>query len=254
MEFKQSSFEEIVESEKEMVLSGAHRYGSYFANAYAFNILLQEFIKSVNPDRFIFAMFISQIRKHHTLALFSTLRLHHIQAMMDLRQTIEAGACAAFAIANPSEEGFADFNENGLLEATQALTKKRYKWLEENFAVGSEAIKKIKGSINESVSHSNIIYAHNNFRFDANDDEFVTPFFDIEDDYLVKTNLWQIGNIAMGLMDLFYGINDKLDVIKFIESFIPRLKELELANHKLKEEMMTTERYKIAKQRAETKD
>ncbi len=249
MEFKQSDFREIIESEQEMVLAGTDRYGDYFINAYEFNGLFQKFIKSVDPDRFIFAMFLAQIRKHHTLALFSALRLHHVQAMMDLRQTLEAGSCAAFAIANPAREGFANLDENGLLDASKDLTNKRYKWLEENFAKGSEAIKNMKRSINESTAHSNIIYAHNNFSFDGEGGRFVTPFFDIEDDYLVKTDLWQIGNIAMGLMDLFYGVNKKLNVIKFVDDFVPQLKKLEIDNHKLKSEMMATKRYKRAEER-----
>lgn len=253
MEFKQSNFGEIIESEREMVLAGADRYGDYFINAYEFNVLLQTFIKSVDPDRFIFAMFLAQIRKHQALALFSSLRLHHIQAMMDLRQVLEAGSCAAFAIANPERGGFADLAENGILDASQELTRKRYKWLEENFSKGSEAIKNMKGGINESTAHSNIIYAHNNFHFDGGE-KFGTPFFDIEDDYLVKTDLWQIGNIAMGLMDLFYGVNSELNVIKFIKDFVPQLKKLEADNHKLKAEMMATERYKKAHERAENND
>jgi hypothetical protein len=40
------------------------------------------------------------------LALLSTLRLHKVQSMMNLRQTLEAGAAAAFAIANPEREHF----------------------------------------------------------------------------------------------------------------------------------------------------
>ncbi len=249
MEFKQSNGGEILDSEREMVLRGAERFGDYFINASEFNNLLQGFIKSVDPDRFIFAMFLSQIRKHHTLAFFSATRLHHIQAMMDLRQVLEAGSCAAYAIANPDKTGFADIDENGFLDASQELAKKRYEWLEEKFPKGSEAIKNMKNSINESTAHSNIIYAHNNFRFDSNQGRFETPFFDIEDDYLVKTDLWQIGNIAMCLMDLFCGVNKELGVIKFIDDFVTRLKKHEIANHKLKAEMMASERYKNAEQR-----
>ena len=104
----------------------------------------------------------------------------------------------------------------------------------------------MKNAINSSTAHSNIIYAHNNFRFDGEKGKFVTPFFDIEDDYLIKGNLWQIGNIALGIMDLFYGVNKKLGVIKFIDDFIPRLKALEVENHRLKEEMMNTDRFKKA--------
>ena len=246
MEFKQDTIGNIIESESQMILHGAERFGDYFINASEFNNLLQQFIKSVDPDRFIFAMFLAQIRKHHLLAHFSAVRLHHVQAMMNLRQVLEAGSCAAYAIANPDREGFADIDENGIIDATQELTKKRYKWLEDNFKKGSDAIKNMKNTINSSTAHSNIVYAHNNFRFDGEQGKFVTPFFDIEDESLVKTDLWQIGNIAMGLMDLFYGVNKDIKVIKFVDDFVPRLKALEAENHRLKAEMMSTDRFKNA--------
>jgi len=125
-----------------------------FMHASEFNNLLQQFIKSVDPDRFIFAMFLAQIRKHNTLALFSALRLHHIQAMMDLRQELEAGSCAAYSIANPDVKGFADIDENGIADASQELAKKRYKWLEDNFKQGSDAIKNMKEAITQVFYHT----------------------------------------------------------------------------------------------------
>jgi hypothetical protein len=250
MEFKQVTIGDIIESESQMILHGAERFGDYFINASEFNNLLQQFIKSIDPDRFIFAIFLAQVRKHHLLAHFSAVRLHHVQAMMNLRQVLEAGSCAAYAIANPDGAGFADIDENGIADASQALTKKRYKWLEDNFKKGSDGIKNMKEAINESTAHSNIVYAHNNFRFDGEQRKFVTPFFDIEDDYFVKTDLWQIGTIAMGLMDLFYGVNKDFGVIKFVDYFIPRLKALEAENHRLKAEIMSTDRFNNAQRLA----
>lgn len=244
MDLKQSTVGEILDSEKEMVLKGAERYGEYFINAADFNHLLNEFLKSIDPDRFIFAVFLSQIKKHHTLALFSAVRLHHTQAMMDMRQVLEAGACAAYAIANTSVEDFADVDSQGIMNPSDTLTKKRYKWLEENYKAGSDAIKNMKGSINNSTAHSNIVYAHQTFNFDGQSGKFDTPFFDIEDEYHVKTDLWMIGNVSMGLMDLFYGVNKEYDVIKFIDDFIPRLKSLEKQNDKLKNEMTQSDRFK----------
>jgi hypothetical protein len=41
-----------------------------------------------------------------------------VQAMMNLRQVLEAGATAAFAIANPAQEHFAETDEQGLLGST----------------------------------------------------------------------------------------------------------------------------------------
>lgn len=244
MDFKQSTFEEIVESEREMILTAEERYGAYYANASKFNILLSDFIKSIDPDRYIFAMFLSQIKKHSLLALFSTVRLHHIQAMMDLRQVLEAGSCAAYAIANPDQNGFADIRENGILNASQELTGKRYKWLDEKYPTGSTAIHNMKGSINSSSAHSNIIYAHNNFKLNEGAGKIETPLFDKEDAYLVKIHLWTIGNIIMGLTDLFYSVAKDHGGIVFADNFISRLKELENENHRLMAEIQGTERYK----------
>lgn len=249
MEFKQSTIGEILDSEREMVLKGVENYGEYFVNAADFNYLLNEFLKSIDPDRFIFAAFLSQIRKHHTLALFSAVRLHHTQAMMDMRQVLEAGACAAYTIANTDIKDFADVDDQGIINPSDALTKKRYKWLEENYKTGSDAIKNMKDSINNSTAHSNIVYAQKTFKFNAKSGTFETPFFDMEDAYHVKIDLWMIGNIIMGLMDLFYGVNKDRNVIKFADDFIPRLKALEKQNDKLKNEMMQSDRFKATQKK-----
>lgn len=247
MEFKQATFEDIIDSEREMFLTATERYGDFFVNAHEFNVLLNEFIKSVDPNRFIFAMFLSQIRKHAVLALLSAVRLHHVQTSMNLRQVLEAGSCAAYSIANIESEDFADFDENGFMDPSQKLTKKRYEWLGENFPAGSTAILNMKKIINSSSAHANIIYAHNNFRFDEKASKFSTPFFDIEDKHWVKTDLWAVGNIVMCLMDLFYGVNKDQNVIKFIDDFVPRLKALEEENHRLKAMAMTEANRRIKK-------
>lgn len=250
METKQNTIGEIIETEKQLFLNAADHYGEYFKNAFEFNCLLQDFLKSADPDRWIFAMFLGQVRKHHLLAIFSAVRLHHVQAMLDLRQVLEAGSCAAYAIANPGQDGFADFAENGLVDASKELTNKRYAWLETNYKAGSDAIKNMKGLINSSTAHSNIVYAQKNFRFDDQSRRFVTPFFDFEDEYHVKCDLWQMANIAMGLMDLFFGINKSIGVIKFVDDFIPRLKALEAENLRLKTEMMSSQRFADAQKLA----
>ncbi len=247
MELKQDTMQDIIDNEHEMVMKGDERYGDFYINATEFNDLLQNFLESVDMSRYIFTAFLSQVRKHITLALLSTVRLHHVQAMMDLRQALEAGVCAAYAIANPDQEDFVNLGENGILDAPQDLMLKRYKWLEENYIAGSNPIKNMKDMINKSSAHANLIYAYNNFDFNSKKDEnhFITPFFDIEKEYLVKTDLWQIGNIAMGLMDLFYGVNKNLNAIKFVDDFMFRLKKLEVENHKLKNEMISYWKQKI---------
>ena len=245
MDFKQSTIDEILDGEREMVIRGTERYGPYFINASEFNGLLgNEMIKSIKTDRFVFAMFQSQIKKHLTLSLFSALRLHHVQAMMNLRQVLEAGACAAYAIANTHPRDFADVKDDGTLEPSEKLAKKRYDWLAQNFPVGSAGIKRIKDQINKFASHANIVNAQYAFKLDLEAGIFSTPFFDYEDDTLVKTDLWLIANAALGVMDLLYGVNQTLNVIVLQDGWSYKFQALATENERLKTEMLAHERLK----------
>lgn len=110
--------------------------------------------------------------------------------------------------------------------------------------MGQLQSKKMKDIINNSTAHSNIIYAYKTFSINKQERRFDTPFFDIEDEYLVNTDLFMIGNVAMGLLDLFYGVNRDLKTIKFADDFILRLKELERENDKIKARAMKNPRFK----------
>lgn len=233
----------ITELESEMVRRAEEKYGKYYLHASTMVFFLGKFLKSIDPDRYVFAMFLSQIKKHAFLALLSTLRRHHVQTSMDLRQVLEAASCAAFAIANPNERGFAELQENGYLEATEKLKNKRYKWLDEKYPDGSKSLHKLKTLINSSAAHSSIIYAQNNFKLDIEKGKFEMPFFDFENIYLEKTDLWHIANIVMGVTDLFYGIAKDYRGITFSDDFIKDLNLLKLENDSLKLEMMEEYRY-----------
>lgn len=245
MIFKQSTLGEILDSEREMVLRGAERYGPYYINALEFiNLLGTGMIKSIDTDRVVFAIFLSQIRKHLTLSLFSAVRLHKVQAMMNLRQVLEAGACAAYAIANTDPANFADKRDDKTLDPSKKLAKKRYDWLDQKFPDGSASIKLMKHAINELGTHANIVTAHQTFKHDLEAGIFSTPFFDYEDEMWVKTDLWQIANVALGIMDLFYGVNQKLGVIKLQDGWSDKFQALGEENNKLKNEMLAHERLK----------
>jgi hypothetical protein len=244
MIFKQSTLGEILDSEREMVLRG-ERYGHYHNNALGFiNPLSSGMIKSVDADRFVFAIFLSQIRKHLTLSLFSALRLHKVQTMMNMRQALEAGACAGYAIANTDPADFADVRDDGTLDPSKKLTRKRYDWLDQNFPDGSASIKRMKATINELGTHANIVTAQQTFKHDLEAGIFNTTFFDYEDEMSVKTDLWQIANVTLGLMDLFYGVNQTLGVIKLQDGWSDKFQALVKENERLKVEMLAHERLK----------
>ncbi len=245
MGFNQSTIGEILDSEREMVLRGAQRYGPYYINAFEFvNLLGSGMIKSIDADRFVFAIFLSQIRKHLTLSLFSAVRLHKVQAMMNLRQVLEAGACAAYAIANIDPADFADKRDDETLEPSKKLAKRRYDWLDQNFPDGSASIKLMKDAINELGTHANIVTAQQTFNHDLEGGVFNTPFFDYEDEMWVKTDLWQIANVALGIMDLFYGVNQRVGVIKLQDGWSNKFQVLDEENKRLKTEMLAYERLK----------
>ena len=246
MEFKQTTIGDIIESEREMVLTGAERYGEYFINASEFNALLNNFVKSIDdPSKFIFVAFLSQVRKYYTLALFSAVRLHHIQCGLNLRQVLEAGAWAAYAMAYGDRDKFCETDADGILDIPKKLKTARDDWFNQNFKIKSDELKKLKGLINKSVAHANIVYAFQNFEMKpVNDPGFHTPFFDFDDEYKVKNDLWFIANIALGLMDLFCGVNQQYKVFQLVDNFNVRFKQLVDQNNKLKLEMMEHPRFK----------
>jgi hypothetical protein len=244
LEFPQSTIAQIIDSEREMLFTASQRYGKYYETSLECSLLMTQFLKSIDPDKYIFCSFLSLAKKHHTLALFSTLRLHKVQAMMNLRQTLEAGACAAFAIANPEHAHFVVADEFDILDPVPA--GKRYAWLDQHYPAGSTAIKETKAQINATVAHANLVSTHNTFRPDYKSHWFVAPFFDIEDEHFVKTDLWQIGNVALTLMYFFAEINEGCNVITFVDNFYPLIQALTQKNNALRAEMMATERFQRA--------
>jgi hypothetical protein len=82
VEFRQGTLADILDSEKEMILTAPQRYGEYYDHAFACSMFLTQFLKSIDSDRYVAASFFAQVKKHHTLALFSTVRLHKVQSMI----------------------------------------------------------------------------------------------------------------------------------------------------------------------------
>jgi hypothetical protein len=244
IEFPQRSIEEIIASEREMVLAAPQRYGKYYDTALQCSVLFSRFVKEITRERWIFISFLSLAKKHHALALFSAVRLHKIQAMMNLRQTLEAGANAAFAIANPDHGHFITADERGILDPVPG--QKRYAWLDRHYPAGSAAVKEAKDQINAVEAHANLISSQNTFRTDYQDRVFAAPFFDIEDEYHVKTDLWRIGQVALVLMHFLAEINETRNIIKFADDFWPLIETLRESNNDLRTEMTSSDRFKRA--------
>lgn len=256
MSFPQSTLEEITESERQMLLTAKERYGNYYVNARASSVFLSKCIVAIDHDRLNFGRFLAIMKKHHMLSIMSAVRLHKVQAMMNLRQVLEAGAAAAFAIANPEDRHFFKIDDKGIVKTPQKPTDKRYEWLEQNYKDKSDSIKAKKTLINNSQSHANVVSAHSVFRVDDTGELINAPFFDIEDEHFVKSDLWLASAVALEMMDLFYGVNIGRNVIEFMPGFPDFVGSLERDTNALLAEMKATDRYKnaMAKQAANDAD
>ena len=68
------------------------------------------------------------------------------------------------------------------------LTKKRYRWLDDNYPDKSKWIADTKDKINATAAHANVISGDSTFHVVPASDMMGAPFFDIEDEYCVKAD------------------------------------------------------------------
>jgi hypothetical protein len=78
---------------------------------------------------------------------------------------------------------------------------------------------------------------------------FGTSFFDAEDDYHVKTDLWRAANIGLCVLDLLYGVNRDFGVLTFAGDYVSRLQELIRQHEALGEEVRATERFQTTQRK-----
>jgi hypothetical protein len=242
----QSTIVEITDSEAAMVHTAEERFGEYYRNALLTSVLLSRCVVSIDHTRMHFGRFLALAKKHHSLAVLSIVRLHKVQAMMNHRQTIEAGCAAAFAIAKPEDEHFFKIDEQGFVVSPQKLRDKRYRWLDENFKSRSDLVETRKKQINDNYSYTNIVSTDSIFQVDDTGALANSPFFDVEDKHLVKTDLWLASTIGLELVDWFYGVNQGRDVIEFKPNFVDEVQVLAKVTNAHQDEMMATDRYKRA--------
>ncbi len=254
-QINQSNLKEIINSEHQLLIDAPKDYGDFFSHALQSVKLLQSFVVGIKDEGWLFISFLAHIRKHHLLAFLSTIRRHHVQTVMNLRQVLESGVSAAYSLANPEPKDFVETTPEGLLDVPENLKKKRYKWLKSNYPKGPQAIKAMKDQMQLS-SHSNLVDTHRTFKY-TNIGTLVqleTPFFDLENQFQIKGDLWSLANIVMGLMDLFYGINQKANNVAFSDAFVSELQALDRENKRLKEIMMSTRKFKKADKLAKERE
>lgn len=254
-DLKQSTLSEIFLTEYELAANSPHKDEEYFKHAINAFSFMQSFLVTTKDRGWLFAAFLSQVKKHYLLALLSAMRLHHVQAAMSFRQVLESGVNAGYALANPTPEDFTMTSPEGLLETPKRLQTKRYKWLEQNYPNASKSIASLKKAI-QSSAHSNIVDAHRNFEYTHQDKSVLLkmPFFDQYNKFQVITDFWLTGNIAIVLLDMFYGINKDCKVLTFSSDFVPKLLELQEINNRVKAKVMNSEKFQRADRRSKAKE
>lgn len=249
-----TTLEGILEAERDMVLDAQQKYGEYFTHAVEMVTLLNNLASTIDrPERFLFVAFLSHIRKHFTLSLFSAVRRHHIQTGMNLRQVLESAAWAAYALAHEDINLFQVQDERGHVDVPQRLSDARNSWLDANYSVKSEEIRRLKKQINKSVAHANIAYVFQTFGLSQQRERsgFTTSYFDIEDDFRIRTDLLMIANFAMGMIDLFVSINQAEEVFLVSDDFTDHFRRLNEQHTRLRAEIGSHERFQGLQPRTE---
>jgi hypothetical protein len=103
----------------------------------------------------------------------------------------------------------------------------------------------MKNAINRYGSHASVVQTMHNFQaqFGAAIPHFGTSFFDAEDPFRVKTDLWRSADIALAVLDLLYGVNRDFEVLTFAGDYESLFHDLARQHEALGEEMRATERF-----------
>ena len=75
MDPENQTLEDLINTERDLALNAEAAHGEYFTHAVQMITLLNNLVLSIDmPSRFLFVAFLSQVRKHIVLALFSAVR------------------------------------------------------------------------------------------------------------------------------------------------------------------------------------
>lgn len=234
MEF---SIENLSSQENELTKRAKQDYGKIFDNAHASVSLLWEFIDSVDKERtYMFMLFLSQVRKSVTLAMLSAIRRHEVQIYMMLRQALESACRAVYGLHFQNQEEFKKIIKHNTFEqVNDKIKNKCYPFIDTHYPHHSKIIKDWKDEINNMFSHANMTTAHSTFEY--LDDKIGNSFFDKEDDFFIKSSLWQIANISLGFLKFFYDAVTNVPLIVFCDNFTNKAKALLSENDNIREKM-----------------
>jgi hypothetical protein len=192
--------------EHQMVIDAERRYGDYYVNAYNATIMLSNIMMWPVSDCDVFIRFLSQLKKYHALSLISTVRLHRIQAKMNLRYFLESTVNAAYSLAHTDTKVYFNYDGKEQPDAKKA-SQHAYKWIDSAYNEHSKSIQNMKDQINKQTAHANVFNSQYNFLYvPGKRAEIHTSYFDFEDDQFVKADLWQCAQAGLIAIDLILAV------------------------------------------------
>lgn len=205
------------------------------------NILRENFIVQVDVKSHIFLSFFSQVLKFFILSALSAARQHRTQSSMCVRQLLEAGCKAAYAIHFPDADIFVSKNEDGALDEIQNSTKVCYDWLDLNYPELSRSIKDTKDSINDLYAHSNLITSQENFEAQGN--KYNLLVFDRFGDDFVSANLWLVSTVALKILFLIFRSAQAVETVKLCPSFEKNYKQIAMKIESVRQKLKNNQSF-----------
>ena len=202
------------EIEHEKLISAEEDYGNSFINCYNSTIILSDLVYFPTRELYLFLSFYSQLKKYHSLAMLSAVRLHSVQSMQNLRYFLESLSNSLYVLSNNDYDNYFDYDKNKVKDS-KVSSIKCYRWLESEYPEYSKFIKDLKDEINKSHAHSNILNSYNTLQFF--DDCIHTPFFDIDDKKIIKHNLWIIAKAGIYASEMI------INILKKFGGFFPKV-------------------------------
>ncbi|MGC5749879.1 hypothetical protein J4P41_14845 [Gluconobacter sp. NFX36] len=225
------------EMEHEKILSAEEDYGNSFINCYNSTIALSDLVYVPTKSLHLFFTFYSQLKKYHSLAMFSAVRLHSVQSMQNLRYFLESLSNSLYILSSNDYDNYFDFEKRKVVDSKKSSIK-CYRWIESEYPEYSKFIKDLKDEINENHAHSNILNSDNTLQL--SNDFIYTPFFDLDDKKAIKKNLWIIAKSGIFASEMILNIRERFG------GFIPkvsleRIEELKKDNDEVLRELQKME-------------
>lgn len=238
-----SAVEKILLAESQLVHHAPAQFGKTYDIPLEFiDVFSADLFETFNQTADIFVSLYPQVRNHLLLAWLSTLRRHRTQAWLNMRHAIEFGNAAAFALAHNDGEFFASKRADGTLDAHKGLVTKRNRWIAKNFPPLSSSLKQIKDDLNENSCHANVIIASLTSRVDEVKQTITSRFFDHDDAFFVRVDLWQIGHISALILKLFVEVNTASGFARLSPAKLAKAEQLREENFLLQEELLAHSR------------